>query len=171
MALLGVLTGWFPQITFVAEDLGILTDNVHRLREESGLPGMKVLEFAFSGPDNAYLPHHYQPHCICYTGTHDNDTALGWYAHASDAERAFAQRYLGVSGAEDVRRALLRLGQGSVAELFVAQMQDYLGLGSEARINVPGVAEGNWRWRMASGAVSPALAGEIRDLTAAYSRC
>ena len=171
MALLGVLTGWFPQITFVAEDLGILTDDVHRLREESGLPGMKVLEFAFSGPDNAYLPHHYQPHCICYTGTHDNDTALGWYAHASDAERAFAQRYLGVSGAEDVRRALLRLGQGSVAELFVAQMQDYLGLGSEARINVPGVAEGNWRWRMASGAVSPALAGEIRDLTAAYSRC
>ena len=95
MDLLRVLTGWFPQITYIAEDLGILTDAVHQLREESGLPGMKVLEFAFSGPDNAYLPHHYAPHCICYTGTHDNDTVLGWYDHATEQERAFATRYLG----------------------------------------------------------------------------
>ena len=150
MDLLGVLTSWFPQLTFIAEDLGILTDAVHDLRNASGLPGMKVLEFAFSGPDNAYLPHNYQPHCICYTGTHDNDTAVGWYTHAGAEERAFAEDYLGASGAEEVRKALLRWGQGSVAALFVAQMQDYLGLGSEGRINVPGVAKGNWRWRMAA---------------------
>ena len=171
MDLLRVLTGWFPQTTYIAEDLGILTDAVHRLREEAGLPGMKVLEFAFTGPDNAYLPHHYKPGCICYTGTHDNDTAAGWYAHASEKERAFAETYLGASDAESARRALLRCGQGSVAELFVAQMQDYLGLGSEARLNVPGVAEGNWRWRLLPGQVTAELAEEIRAMTAAFSRC
>ena len=171
MDLLRVLTSWFPQTTYIAEDLGILTDDVHRLREEAGLPGMKVLEFAFSGPDNAYLPHHYRPGCICYTGTHDNDTAAGWYAHASQEERAFVETYLGASDAESARRALLRCGQGSVAELFVAQMQDYLGLGSEARLNVPGVAEGNWRWRLLPGQATEELAEEIRAMTAVFSRC
>lgn len=171
MDLLRVLTGWFSGITYIAEDLGILTDAVHDLRNESGLPGMKVLEFAFSGPDNAYLPHHYQPHCICYTGTHDNDTAVGWYTHATEEEKAFAKAYLGADDAESVRRALLRAGQGSVAELFVAQLQDYLGLGSEGRINVPGVAEDNWCWRMRPGMTTPALAEEIKELTHAFSRC
>ena len=171
MDLLRVLTGWFPQMTYIAEDLGLLTDAVHELRDRSGLPGMKVLEFAFSAPDNAYLPHHYAPHCVCYTGTHDNDTILGWYTHAGKEERAFAERYLGVSGADAVRAALLRCGQSSVAELFVAQMQDYLGLGSEGRVNVPGVAEGNWRWRMAPGVLTDRLAADIRTLTYTYSRC
>ena len=172
MDLLGVLTGWFPNITYIAEDLGLLTPEVHQLRERAGLPGMKVLEFAFSGPDNAYLPHHYTSLvCICYAGTHDNDTALGWYDHAEEAERAFAERYLAASGREGVRRALLRAGMASTAQLFVAQMQDYLGLGSEGRINVPGVAEGNWRWRMAPGADTEELAAEIRALTGTYSRC
>ena len=171
MDLLRVLTGWFSGITYIAEDLGILTDAVHDLRNESGLPGMKVLEFAFSGPDNAYLPHHDQPHCICYTGTHDNDTAVGWYTHATEEEKAFAKAYLGADDAESVRRALLRAGQGSVAELFVAQLQDYLGLGSEGRINVPGVAEDNWCWRMRPGMTTPALAEEIKELTHAFSRC
>lgn len=170
MDLLGVLTGWFPQLTYIAEDLGLLTPEVHRLREQAGLPGMRVLEFAFSGPDNAYLPHHYPPRCVCYTGTHDNDTVLGWYDHASDKEKAFAESYLGASGGEAVRRALLRAGQGSVAELFVAQMQDYLALGSEGRVNVPGVAEGNWKWRMAAGTCTPQLAEELYRLTAQYSR-
>jgi len=171
MDLLRVLTSWFPQTTYIAEDLGILTDAVHQLREEAGLPGMKVLQFAFSGPDNAYLPHHYKPGCICYTGTHDNDTAVGWYTHASEEERAFVETYLGASDAESARRALLRCGQGSVAELFVAQMQDYLGLGSEARLNVPGVAEGNWCWRLLPGQATEALAEEIHAMTAAFSRC
>ena len=171
MDLLGVLTSWFPQITYIAEDLGILTDEVHQLRDASGLPGMKVLEFAFDGPGNAYLPHNYSPHCICYTGTHDNDTIAGWYASASQQERAFAQSYLGAAEPEEVRRAMLRCGQGSVAELFVAQMQDYLGLDGSARINVPGVPNGNWSWRMAPGAATPALAAEIRELTHTFGRC
>lgn len=172
MDLLRVLTGWFPHITYIAEDLGLLTPEVHQLREAAGLPGMKVLEFAFSDPGNEYLPHNYgSRRCVCYTGTHDNDTALGWYDHAGEAERDFAERYLGASGRENVRRALLRCGMGSTAELFVAQMQDYLALGSEGRINVPGVAAGNWRWRMAPGAAAAGLAAEIRALAEVYGRC
>lgn len=171
MALLGTLTGWFPQISFIAEDLGSLTEAVHRLREAAKLPGMKVLEFAFSGPDNAYLPHHYPKNCVCYTGTHDNDTALGWYTHAPAEERAFAAEYLGVSEPEAVCQALLRQGQGSVAELFVAQMQDYLNLGSEARINVPGTPQGNWRWRLPQNLATEQLAQKIKAQTAATSRC
>ena len=108
---------------------------------------------------------------MCYTGTHDNDTALGWYTHATAQEKAFAKTYLGAEDGESARWALLRAGQTSMARLFVAQMQDYLGLGSEARINVPGVAGGNWRWRMASGAATAELAEKIRTLTAAASRC
>ena len=171
MDLLGVLTSWFSNITYIAEDLGLLTDAVHDLRNASGLPGMKVLEFAFSGPDNAYLPHNYQPHCVCYTGTHDNDTAVGWYTHATEEEKEFAKAYLGVDDAESARLALLRCGQGSVAELFVAQMQDYLALGSEARINVPGIGGGNWRWRMLPGAATETLAMEIKALTHTFGRC
>ena len=170
MSLVGVLTGWFHDIEFIAEDLGFPTPEVTQLLADSRLPGMKVLEFAFSGPDNAYLPHNQQAGCVCYTGTHDNDTAAGWYAGAGEAEQAFARQYLGAEDAEGVRKALLRAGQGSVAALFVAQLQDYLGLGSEARINVPGVAEGNWRWRLTE--LPPmALAREIRQLTYTYGRC
>ena len=157
----------------IAEDLGFLTPAVHQLLADTGFPGMKVLQFAFDSRDGggrAYQPHNYPANCVAYVGTHDNDTALGWYDHAPEAERAFAERYLGASGREEVRKALLRCGMGSTAELFVAQMQDYLALGSEGRINVPGVAEGNWRWRMAPGAAAAALAAEIRTLTETYGR-
>lgn len=170
MDLLGVLTTWFPQLTYIAEDLGLLTPEVHQLRQAAGLPGMRVLEFAFSGPGNVYLPHHYPRRCVCYTGTHDNDTAVGWYTHAPPEERAFAEAYLGYRGSEAVCRGLLRLGQGSVAELFIAQMQDYLALGSEARINVPGTREGNWQWRLLPGQAGAELAGRIGELTARYGR-
>ena len=170
-SLLEVLTNWFPQIRYIAEDLGLITEAVHQLRLAVDLPGMKVLEFAFSGPDNAYLPHNYSPRCVCYTGTHDNDTVLGWYRAASDQERSFTAEYLGTSEEEGVRTALLRAGQQSVAQLFIAQMQDYLALGSEGRINVPGVPEGNWRWRMESGQLTEALAREIRRLTWCAGRC
>ena len=171
MDLLGVLTGWFPNVTYIAEDLGLLTPEVHALRRAAGLPGMRVLEFAFSGPDNAYLPHNYEPDTVCYTGTHDNDTAVGWYRGASESQRAFAQTYLGVSGPQAVCRALLRTGCASVAKLFVAQMQDWLELDGEARINTPGVAEGNWRWRLVPGRLTDDLARRIRACTWACGRC
>jgi len=171
MDLLRVLTNWFPQISYIAEDLGILTDAVHDLREASGLPGMRVLEFAFDNPWNLYLPHNYPSHCVCYTGTHDNDTLAGWYDSAGEKERAYAEAYLGVQGRGEVCQAVLRWGMGSVAELFVAQMQDYLGLGGNARTNRPGIAEGNWRWRLLPGQATEELAAKIRTLTYTYGRC
>ncbi len=169
MDLLGVLTAWFHDVSYIAEDLGVLTDGVHRLREASGLPGMRVLEFAFSDPTNLYLPHNYQPHCICYTGTHDNNTLQGWWDEATETEKAFALAYTGVL--EDaVPQVVLRMGLGSVAEVFIAQLQDYLGFGSEGRINVPGVAEGNWAWRLVDGDIPPTKAKELHAITGLYSR-
>ena len=157
---------------YIAEDLGLLTPAVHELRNESGLPGMKVLQFAFDNPGNAYLPHNYPEHCICYTGTHDNNTLVGWYTGAGKEERDFVEQYLGVrDDVEAVRKAVLQSGQRSVAELFVAQMQDYLALGEEARINVPGVAENNWAWRMLPRKTTKKLAREIRRLTYTFGRC
>lgn len=171
MDLLSVLTNWFPNMIYIAEDLGILTPEVHALRQQSGLPGMKILSFAFSGPDNAYLPHQYETtHCICYTGTHDNHTLVGWYQNADAEERAFAERYLGTHGLQDTCQAILRCGQSSVAELFVAQIQDYLGLDETARINIPGTASGNWRWRLSPDLITPELADSIRILTQTYAR-
>ena len=151
--------------------LGTLTEAVHQLRRESGLPGMKVLQFAFDNPYNAYLPHNHEKHGLCYTGTHDNNTLVGWYEAADEKERAFVKDYLGAEGAEEVRKAVIRAGQASVADLFVAQMQDYLALGGEARINIPGLPKGNWGWRMASGAATAELAEEIRTLTHTFARC
>jgi 4-alpha-glucanotransferase len=174
MDLLHVLNTWFwyADVSYIAEDLGTLTEEVHALRRAAGMPGMKVLQFAFDNPWNAYLPHRHEENCICYTGTHDNDTLLGWYTKADAKERDYVEQYLGVrDDVEAVRRAVLRCGQASVAHLFVAQMQDYLALGSDARINVPGVADGNWGWRMGSGAATPELAKEIRAMTHTFARC
>ena len=134
------------------------------------MPGMRVLEFAFSDPENAYLPHNCPENALCYTGTHDNDTLHGWYRAARPEEIAFAEKYLNATGEAAVCEAVLRAGQGSVAKYFIAQLQDYLGLGGEGRINVPGVAEGNWRWRMAPGAAAAGLAADIRRLTEVYGR-
>jgi len=167
MDLVGVLTGWFPQLIFVAEDLGMLTPDVEELLRASGLPGMKVLEFAFSGPDNRYLPHNCVRNCFLYTGTHDNAPIASW--QPSDAEEAYAMRYLDAKTPQELRRRLLLAGQTSVADTFIAQMQDYLG--DPGRVNVPGTAEGNWRWRMASGAADDALADEIYQMTLDAGRC
>ena len=173
MDLMRVLTTWFwdKDVSYIAEDLGTLTDAVHHLREESGLPGMKVLQFAFDTPYNAYLPHNHAKHGVCYTGTHDNNTLVGWYNEAKDEEKVFAKDYLGVEGAEAFRKAVIRAGQGSVADLFVAKMQDYLALDGDGRINIPGSVKGNWGWRMASGAATEELAKEIRKLTYTFGRC
>ena len=171
MALVGVLTGWFPQLEFIAEDLGYPTPEVAQLLRDSGLPGMKVLEFAFDSRDtSSYLPHSYGENCICYTGTHDNSPLALWRQEADPADIAFAKEYLGLNDEEGFNRGIIRGGMSSVAKLFVAQMQDYLELGAGHRTNEPGTQSGNWQWRMLPGELTPELAQRIRKLTRIYGR-
>ena len=171
MGLVGVLRDWFHDTKFIAEDLGFLTPGVERLLRDSGFPGMKVLEFAFDSrePSN-YLPHTYTPNCVCYVGTHDNETLMQWYKGGKRDDVAYAGLYLGLNEEEGVNWGVIRGGMSSVARLFVAQMQDYLGLGAQARMNVPGTAQGNWRWRMKPGEASPELAAKIRKYATMYGR-
>lgn len=173
MDLVKVLRDWFYNLDFIAEDLGDLTPDVHRLVEDSGFPGMNVLEFAFS-PDasSKYLPHYNSENSVCYVGTHDNDTARGWLEdeEVDAANKLFASKYLGLNDQEDRSVGMIRGGMVSPAWLFVAQMQDWLGLGSEARMNIPGTATRNWRWRMLPGKDSEALAKEIAEYTRMFGR-
>ena len=161
-----------PDTDFIAEDLGFLTPEVQKLVKESGFPGMKVLEFAFDPrePSN-YLPDRYPENCICYTGTHDNETLIQW-CEGLDAEcDAYAREYLGISAADDLADAIIEAGMQSRAQLFIMQMQDYLRLGKEARMNEPGrLLPSNWRWRMLPGAANDALAAKIAGLTARANR-
>ncbi|HEY9900729.1 MAG TPA: 4-alpha-glucanotransferase [Pantanalinema sp.] len=159
------------ELPIIAEDLGLITPEVEALRDGAGLPGMKILQFAFgSDAQNAYLPHNYRSsHCVVYTGTHDNDTTEGFFAQAAEEERAFFRAYVG-SEAEGVSRALIRMAFASVADLAVIPMQDWLGLGSEARMNVPGQAADNWAWRMTSADASSALGASMRELAELYGR-
>lgn len=169
MALVGAIVEAYPNTRFIAEDLGYLTPEVQRLVEQSGFPGMKVLEFAFdSREESNYLPHTYGTHCVCYTGTHDNPPLRQWYEESSgqDLDREYARRYMGLSDGEDFCQAMIELGMESKADLFICQMQDYLGLGGESRMNEPGsLKPQNWRWRMKEGAASQQLAKEIAALT------
>ena len=171
MDLVGVLTQWFHGLDIIAEDLGFLTPEVHQLLRDSGLPGMKVLEFAFDArePSN-YLPHTYERNCVCYVGTHDNETVMQWREQADRADVTFARKYLGLNEAEGFHWGMLRGGMSSVADTFVAQMQDYLGLGAEGRMNTPGTLGNNWRWRLLPGEASPALARKIRRYAHMYGR-
>ena len=155
----------------IAEDLGFLDDEVRTLLADSGLPGMKVLEFAFdSREDSDYLPHNYDHHCVVYTGTHDNDTTLGWMRSAPPDDVAKAAEYLRLSDAEGLNWGLMRGVWSSVGDLAVVQMQDILGLGSEARMNVPSTVGSNWRWRMAADALNPALAEKLHRQMELYQR-
>lgn len=150
-------------LPIIAEDLGLITPDVVELLNAFHLPGMKVLQFAFSGPENPFLPHHYVPHCVAYTGTHDNDTAFGWYASADEKEKDFARRYLQVDGS-DFAWDLIRAAWKSVAMFAIAPMQDVLGLGGEARMNFPSKLGGNWEWRMREEDFREDLAAGLRDL-------
>ena len=171
MDLVGRLTSWFSDLGFIAEDLGLLTPEVHELLEQSGLPGMKVLEFAFDPkePSN-YLPHKYTQNCVCYVGTHDNAPVMAWRDEADKAEVEFAERYLAISDAEGFNWGMIRGGMSSVASMFIAQMQDYLGLGADARMNTPGTQFGNWRWRLKADALTPELAERLLDMVKMYGR-
>ena len=171
MDLLRVLTQWFSGLKLIAEDLGFLTPEVRQLLKDSGLPGMKVLEFAFDPREPSdYLPHTYDRHCICYVGTHDNETLVQWEKTVDKESLAFAREYLGLEKGQSLCRAMLRAGMSSVADVFVAQMQDWLELGTEARMNAPGTDAGNWRWRMLPGAFTPALVKRIGRMTRIYGR-
>ena len=171
MSLIRALTGWFPRLSFIAEDLGYPTPSVQQLLQDSGWPGMKVLEFAFDSRDTSnYLPHTYPRHCVCYTGTHDNSPVELWRQEAAPEDIAYAAAYLGLNPEEGFHWGVLRGGLSSVADLFVAQMQDYLGLGEYHRMNVPGKLGGNWQWRLLPGEASGQLAEKIRRMAVMYGR-
>ena len=171
MGLVGVLRDWFHDTRFIAEDLGFMTPEVAGLVKDSGFPGMKVLEFAFDSREPSdYLPHNYTPNCVCYVGTHDNETAMQWFKKISREDAHYARRYLGLNSAEGINWGLIRGGMSSVAELFVAQMSDFLGLGAEARINEPGSTGNNWRWRLLPGQLDKKLCDRIYEYTKMYGR-
>lgn len=156
-------------LPIIAEDLGVITPDVVELRESFHLPGMKILQFGFTGPDNPFLPHNYSANCVAYTGTHDNDTALGWFESAPEEERKFALRYLNRDGS-DFAWDLIRGVWSSVAVYAIAPMQDVLSLGTEARMNFPSRLGGNWEWRMREEDMSPALAQRLHESNELYLR-
>ncbi|VAW77057.1 4-alpha-glucanotransferase (amylomaltase) [hydrothermal vent metagenome] len=138
----------FHELPLVAEDLGVITPEVTALRKQFGLPGMKILQFAFDGStDNPYLPHNHEPLSVVYTGTHDNNTTAGWYQDLTDAQRDFVREYFGIDTDDPMPWQLMRAALASVSRLAVLPMQDVLGLDASHRMNIPGVAEGHWQWR------------------------
>jgi len=156
----------------IAEDLGFLTDTVIELVNRTGFPGMKILEFAF-GTDatNEYLPHNLETrNCIIYTGTHDNETIVGWYENADEESKKFASDYLNIKEGDEVHFKFITAAASSIADTMVIPMQDYLGLGNEARINTPSTLGGNWEWRLKKGALTKELAKKIYTLTKTYGR-
>jgi 4-alpha-glucanotransferase len=155
-------------LAFIAEDLGLITPDVTALRDQFRLPGMRVLQFAFDGnPGNPHLPGNYIANTVVYTGTHDNATTRGWYDDLSDTQQQDVWRSLGRSPhtAPEVARALMQVAWESTAALAIAPLQDLLNLGNEARMNVPGRAEGNWRWRCTDDMLSTRAFEWLRDLT------
>lgn len=154
----------------IAEDLGVITREVDALRDACGFPGMKVLQFGFGGgASSVHLPHNYSPNTVAYTGTHDNDTARGWYASADETVRDHVRRYFGRDGS-DIHWDLIRAALASVSRMAVVPIQDVLGLGSEARMNFPGKASGNWQWRVTGEQLASADAARLRALAGLYGR-
>jgi 4-alpha-glucanotransferase len=156
-------------LPIIAEDLGVITPDVVELRDGFHLPGMRIMQFGFSGADNPFLPHNYVMNCVAYTGTHDNDTACGWFDSAPAKERRFALRYLHSDGS-DFAWDLIRGVWSSVAVYAVAPIQDILRLGTEARMNYPSRLGGNWDWRMGEQDMSEAHAERLRELNELYLR-
>lgn len=166
----------------IAEDLGLITPEVHALRDRWGFPGMRVLQFAFGNesPTDPFKPHNFIPNCVVYTGTHDNDTTPGWFASSAErdstwtveqrkAEREFAMRYMNSDGRE-IHFDFIRTALSSVADTAIFPLQDALGLGSEARMNLPGTERGNWEWRFRADQLSVEIASRLRRLSKTYGR-
>ncbi|MBQ7059579.1 MAG: 4-alpha-glucanotransferase [Firmicutes bacterium] len=158
-------------LPIIAEDLGYLTPEVHQLLKDTGFPGMKVLQFAFDpAGDNDYLPHNLVNNAVIYTGTHDNDTIIGWLKSAAPGEVAYAKAYLHATQEEGFNWTMMRQAMSSVCDTCILMMQDLLGLGTEARINMPSTLGGNWQWRISDGYVNDWLAGIILENTKLYRR-
>ncbi|MES9830754.1 MAG: 4-alpha-glucanotransferase [Candidatus Thiodiazotropha sp. DIVDIV] len=166
----GLLFQKLPHLELVAEDLGVITPQVDALRIAYGMPGMKILQFAFSGgPDNPYLPFHHTQDSVVYTGTHDNDTTLGWYKELDDASREFVDDYLG-KPREPMPWPLIRSALASRANLAILPFQDILGLDGEHRMNTPGTTEGNWGWRFEWDMIKPETESRLRHRLQMYGR-
>ncbi len=157
-------------LPIIAEDLGVITPAVEKLRDDNQLLGMKILQFAFSVPSNPYLPHNYLPNSVVYTGTHDNDTTVSWFAKVSKQEKDFVCRYLGKDG-KSISWDLIRLAYSSPAVFAITTLQDILGLDSTARMNTPSEASGNWSWRFKFTDIPKDIVGRLKDITEVYGRC
>ncbi|WP_017305440.1 4-alpha-glucanotransferase [Spirulina subsalsa] len=159
------------ELPIIAEDLGVITPEVEALRDEFSFAGMKVLHFAFdSGPGNPFLPFHHHPNCVVYTGTHDNNTTVGWYEARSHEEKERVLNYLGGYPEEGIHWAMIRMALCSVGNCAIFPLQDALGLGGETRMNYPGAAEGNWTWRYRSEMLTQELRDRLRFLSDIYNR-
>jgi 4-alpha-glucanotransferase len=172
-ALLNSLYQYFDQLPLVAEDLGVITPEVEKLRDEFSLPGMAILQFAFDdNGSNPYLPHNHKNNTLVYTGTHDNDTTLGWYQSLSQYTRKHLHEYMGYSESSDLDMpwALNRMAMASTARLAILPMQDLLALDSTHRMNTPGTTEGNWSWRFEWSQVWPGLAPDVNYMVKLYGR-
>lgn len=171
MDLVGVLLSWFRDMHFIAEDLGVITDGVRQLLQDSGLPGMKVLQFGFDvNGESDYMPHRCEENSVCYIGTHDNETVKGWLETTPEENISYARKYMHITPDEGWCWGMIRAGMGCPAKLFVMQMQDVLELGRECRTNTPGTLEGNWEWRMLPGETTEALREKLLDYTKTYRR-
>ncbi len=159
------------KVDIIAEDLGYIDDGVRTLLEETGFPGMKILQFAFdSREDSDYLPHNYPRNCVAYIGTHDNDTLVGWLNSAAHEDVRFAREYLRLNEQEGISEGVIKSLLASTADTVIITMQDILGLGTWARMNTPATLGGNWQWRMLDGAASPFLAAHLKEMTSLYRR-
>ena len=172
MALFNAISKELGSVNIIAEDLGEVFDSVKKLLADSGFPGMRVLQFGFNPEysDNDHLPHRYPQNSVCYTGTHDNATIVQWYAEADAKSKAMANRYLGKKLFEKINRRAIRACYASPSDLTIIPMQDVLGLGKAARMNVPSTLGGNWTWRMKKTALKASTAKRLRSLAERYLR-
>ena len=170
VSLFNSLKNHFGKLPFLAEDLGEITDDVVELREKLDFPGMKILQFAFGGKaDNIFLPHNYETNSVVYTGSHDNNTSKGWYNQLDENIKNHVRKYLKCSG-NDIAWDMIRGTLASVSKLAIVPLQDILSLGSDARMNFPGKASGNWQWRFEEKDMTEFLAVRLKDLTELYGR-
>ncbi len=152
------------ELPLIAEDLGFITEDVNELRRAIGVPGMRILQFGFSQDDSPHSPHRFEKQTVAYTGTHDNDTARGWFDSADEDEQARALAYLGARDADDIAWGLIRAAYTSVAETAIVPVQDILGISSDARMNTPGKEKDNWSWRLEPGALTREHSEKLRQL-------